>query len=199
MGRPVGSGGKAKELSQEEIKRIDLCLSGSKHELRNRALFYFCISSGVRIGEAVSLKIKDVRPNGKVLNQIVLEKHKCKSGKSRTVFLSKQGQDHLKRYLDSRKEPLQADTPLFPTQKKRSEPMSANVGAQLMAKIFKKAGVENASSHSARRSFANAMRRGGCDLEVIRSALGHSSLSITQMYFQVDPVEAQRAVDSLRF
>ena len=198
MSRPIGSGGKAKELNKQEIERISICLTGSTHELRNRALFYFCLASGVRVGEAVGLKIKDVKPNGKLLDQVVLEKHSCKSGKSRTIFISKQGLDHLKRYLDSRKT-LSADDPLFPTQKKPHEPMGSNVAAQLMAKIFKRAGIENASSHSCRRSFANAMRRNSVDMEIIRQQLGHSSLSITSAYFNVDSIEAQRAVDNLRF
>ena len=32
-----------------------------------------------------------------------------------------------------------------------------------------------------------------------RRQLGHSSLAITERYFDVDPLEAQRAVEQLRF
>ena len=39
----------------------------------------------------------------------------------------------------------------------------------------------------------------GIDLKVIQQQLGHSSLAITERYFQVDPIEHQRAIEQLRF
>jgi len=39
----------------------------------------------------------------------------------------------------------------------------------------------------------------GVDLKVIQEQLGNSSLAVTERYFSVDPLEAQRAVEQLRF
>ena len=57
----------------------------------------------------------------------------------------------------------------------------------------------NASSHSLRRTHANTLRRTGVDLKVIQEQLGHSSLAVTERYFEVDPIEQQRAIEQLRF
>ena len=70
-GRPRGTGGKAEELTKDEIKRIDKCLTDTRHEIRNRALFYLGLGSGMRISELVNLRIKDVAPHGAVLNRVV--------------------------------------------------------------------------------------------------------------------------------
>jgi len=131
-------------------------------------------------------------PKPAITNNILYE-----IGKSRTVFLTKQSVEHLRRYLDSRGG-ISATDPLFPTQK-RNAPMLPNVAAQIIGRIFRLAGVENASSHSMRRSHANALRRNGADIKIIKEQLGHSSLAITDRYFEVDPMEARKAIAGLRF
>ena len=64
-----------------------------------------------------------------------------------------------------------------------------------LKRMFAVAGVEHASSHSPRRMHANTLRRNGVDLKVIQEQLGHSSLAVTERYFDVDPLEQQRAID----
>jgi integrase/recombinase XerD len=198
-GRPKGSGGKAEELSAEQVRRIDKCITGTRHELRNRALLYFGLGTGMRIDEIVGLRFGDIAPNGRVLSRVVLEKHSTKSKRSRTVSVSKQALQHLREYLQERKPKPGAEDPLFAGAKNSHRPMNTTYAVQLLGRMLRDAGVANASSHSLRRTHANALRRGGADLMVIKEQLGHSSLATTQRYFGVDPIEAQRAVDRLRF
>ncbi len=91
------------------------------------------------------------------------------------------------------------EDPLFAGAKNSRRAMNTTYAIQLLRKMFRDAGVPNASSHSLRRTHANTLRRHGADLMVIKEQLGHSSLATTQRYFGVDPIEAQRAVDKLRF
>jgi len=200
-GRPRGTGGKAKELTPEEIHRIDRLLEGTRHEKRNRALFYLGLGTGMRISEIVGLEVEDVLSRGRVRNRIVLEKHSTKSKRSRTVAVSRQAVQHLQTYLKARFPTLsRASGPLFPSQKKPKQPMSSTNAILTLKRMFAAAGVASkASSHSLRRTHANTLRRNGVDLKVIQEQLGHSSLAITDRYFQVDPLEAQRAVEMLRF
>jgi len=202
MARPKHTGGAAKQLSNAEISRIDKCLSGTRFELRNRCLFYITLGSGMRIGEASQLLVKDVRPNGEILKEITLTKWNTKSKRSRTVYLSRQAHEHLTAYLDSRGDNLTADAPLFPTQKTKHKPMSPNVAAQIMGKIIKEnAGISGASSHSARKTFANRMRKdvAGADVFLIKELLGHRSLATTQKYFVLDADRAKDTVAKLKF
>ena len=196
-GRPRGTGGKAEELTPAEIRRIDKCLTGTRHELRNRAIFYLGLGSGMRISEIVGLQVEDVAPFGKVQDRIVLEKHSTKSRRSRTVAVSSQAVHHLEVYLASR-EP-ETDEPLFPSQVRPRQPMTSTNAINTLKKMFEEAGVANASSHSLRRTHANTLRRRGADLKLIKEQLGHSSLAVTDRYFAVDPMEVHEVVGQLKF
>lgn len=211
MARPKRSGGKAKALTREEIKRVDKCLTGTSTEQRDRLFLYLGLGSGMRIGELSQLTVGQVAPFGSVLNQIILEKHATKEGRSRTVFLSPQAVQQLKIYLDhlptiphvgrliERRGTLDPSFPLFWSQKKKFNSVSPNTGAKILTRMFQQAGVSGASSHSLRRTHANNLRRLGADLKLIQEQLGHSSLAITERYFEVDPLEKSAALAKLRF
>jgi len=198
-GRPRGTGGKAEELTPDQIRRIDKCLTATRHELRNRALFFLGLGSGMRISEIIGLEVGDVFSNGKTFDRIVLEKHSTKSKRSRTVAVSKQAVKHLQVYLDSLPARPRPPDPLFPSQTRPRRPMSDTNAITTLKRMFQSAGVEHASSHSLRRTHANTLRRNGVDLKVIQEQLDHSSLAVTERYFSVDPLEAQRAVEQLKF
>ena len=198
MPRPKGTGGAAKELTPKEIKRIDLWMANGRHALRNRAMFYLALGSGMRISEVVGLNVSDVRPHDDVLEEIVLEKHSTKTKKSRTVAVTEQARDILREWLDSR-EDLEGDAPLFPSQKHPRRPMRPNYAVQMLSKIFSDAGVPNASSHSLRRTLINTMDRNRERIKVIQEQVGHANLSTTQKYLEVTPDERRRAVKNIKF
>lgn len=198
-GRPKGTGGLAKELSADEIQRIDKCLIGTTFEQRNRALFFLGLGTGMRIAELCGLRVRDVAPHGKVIRQIVLERHSTKSRRSRTVHVGRQAVTHVRAYLESREALEKPREPLFPSRSRPDRPIGANTAIQILATLFERAGVAHASSHSLRRTHANMLRRNGADLKVIQEQLGHSSLATTERYFVVDPLEKSRAVDKLWF
>ena len=199
-GRPKGTGGQAEELARAEVTRISKCLAGTRHELRDRAMLYLGVGSGMRIGELSQLRVGDIRgADGRLLSRVVLEKHSTKSKRSRTVAISSQALGHVRRYLESRNPAPGDDEALFPSQRSHQRPMTTNHAVAVIKKMLEEAGVENASSHSLRRTHAANLRRNGTDLEIIRRQLGHRSLATTQRYLGVDPIEVAAAVEGLRF
>ena len=138
----------------------------------------------MRIGELVGLDIRDIAPQGRVQPRVVLEKHSTKSGKSRTVDLSEQAVSVLQVYLRHRfLPPAKPQGPLFPSQKSARRPMSKTQASLILKKAFAAAGVEGTSSHSLRRTHANALRRRGVDMAIIQEQLGHASLAIRGLRF----------------
>lgn len=203
MPRAKGTGGRAKELTKEEIRRIDRCLVGLAREHRNRALFFLGLGSGMRISEICQLKVGEVARRDRsgvwqVEDLISLEKHSTKSKRSRIVYLSKQAQKYLGEYLNQGPDCLPGRA-LFPSIMKPGEPIQSNTAIKLLKSMFQRANVSHASSHSLRRTHANTLRRAGVDLKIIQEQLGHSSLATTERYFRVDPIEARAAVQKLRF
>jgi integrase/recombinase XerD len=198
MVRPKGTGGKAKVLSPAEIKRIEKTQRGEKHELRNLTLMHLGLGSGMRISEMLGLRIRDVSFRGDVLDEVVLEKHSTKSLKSRTVFLADNAIRWLRKWLEKR-DAWDEDDWLFPAVRDDMKPLSLQTATWVFTKMFADAGIKGAKTHSLRRTHANTLRRNAVDLKIIQEQLGHSTLAVTEAYLQVDPVEAKRAIKSLRF
>ena len=211
MPRPTGSGGKAKALSREEVQRVDRCLSGTTTEHRDRLLLYLGLGSGMRIGGLTQITVGQVAPFGQVVDQITLSKQATKEGRSRVVYLSPQAIQQIKAYLAylpttgrvsrliEREGALPLTLPLFWSTKRPFKALSPNAGVKILARMFEQAAVHGASSHSMRRTHANNLRRSGADLKIIQEQLGHSSLAITERYFDVDPLEKRAALAKLRF
>ena len=72
VGRPTGGGGQAKVPSTEELTRVEKCLSGTRTELRDRAMLYLQYATGMRAGELASLDIGDVLHRGTIAREFRL-------------------------------------------------------------------------------------------------------------------------------
>jgi integrase/recombinase XerD len=155
----------------------------------------------MRISEICALKIKDVAPHGKILDEICLEKHRTKSDESREIALSEQAKAAVKQWLEVLKEKnnLKKENPVFPNTKKPWLSISPNWGSQLLGEIFARAGVVNASSHSMRRTLINALDRSGVRLDIIRAQVGHSSIATTQKYLVATPEERKKAIKKIKY
>lgn len=205
-GRPKGTGGRARELLPEEVKRIIRCSVGQRNEHRNRTLFLLGLGSGMRIGEIVGLTVGDVYPYGDVLPSITLEKHSTKSGKSREVYLSGQARKELQDWLENhhpqrfRDPDFFLEAPLFPSNRRGwTEHLSSTTGNRAIKTMFERAGISGASSHSMRRSHGCALLESGASLPLIQEQFGHSSLQVTGRYLGVRATQKAKVLDKLKF
>jgi integrase len=172
------------------VKRLSKCVEG-RHELRDRALIWFCVGAGLRVGEAVRLRLRDFAGD-----TLIVEKSSAKSKKSRRVYLSPAAQEHVQAYLAERG-PGAPDDALLVSQK--GSHLNANYGVRLLERLFELAGIEGATSHSLRRTHANTLRKNKADMLVIQTQLGHSSLAVTQRYLHASPEEHRAALAGLTF
>ncbi len=157
-GRPPGGGGQAKVPTSDELKRVEKCLSGTRTELRDRALLLLQYATGMRAGELSALDVGDVLYRGKILRESRLGREDTKYCRARTVFLeSPKAIAALSAYLKTRKPDLdfEGDEPLFIGQKfsrlRESRRLSPNAVVSVFARIYERAGVIGANSHSGRR------------------------------------------------
>ncbi|WP_020675452.1 tyrosine recombinase XerC [Geopsychrobacter electrodiphilus] len=146
-------------------------------DLRDKAIFEFFYSSGVRVGEITALDV------GSVDLAQQLARVLGKGNKERLVPLGKISCTSLQQYLATRGKPA-AHEPLFLNARGgRLTPRSVQ---RHMKKYLLLSGLRtDASPHSLRHSFATHLLDGGADLRSIQELLGHVSLSTTQKYTQV--------------
>ena len=70
----------------------------------------------------------------------------------------------------------------------------ANTLTQLIGQIYRKAGIDGATSHSGRRWFITKLAHSGVSAKVIMTLAGHKNLSTTQRYIDVNDEMMRAAV-----
>ncbi len=184
----------AKVLTAVEMKRLMAVIADGHHAQRNRLAFMLSHLAGLRVGEIASLKICDVvDQHGDVRDQIHLKPAYTKGGVSRAVFVSKRLRRELAQCLSSFADLGAQGSPLIKSQKGKS--FSPNSLCQLFATIYRKAGIDGASSHSGRRSFITKLAHSGISAKVIMELAGHKHLSTTQRYIEVNDEMKRAAVE----
>ncbi len=186
---------KAKTLNQQEMRRVLDFISTRKHSLRNRAIFQTSFLAGLRVAEIASLRYKDViDAEGKVKDQVLLTADMTKGSESRIVFINEKLRKELQAYINVYK-PINRDSKLFYSQKKSSDGFSANTLTQHFHYLYRRVGIDGASSHSGRRSFITSIASKGVSVRVLMSLAGHKHLGTTQKYIDVNDSLLRSAVE----
>jgi integrase/recombinase XerD len=185
----------AKTLTQTELRRVLDYIATRKHAVRNRAVLLTTFLSGMRVGEVASLKYSDVvDSSGAIKAEIRLSADQTKTKEARVVFVSDKLRKELEVYCRSYK-PTNPNRKLFYSQKEKSDGFSANTLTQFFHYLYKRVGIEGASSHSGRRTFITNLANKGIGVRVLMSLAGHRSITTTQAYIDVNDEMKRRAVE----
>ena len=117
-----------------------------------------------------------------------------KGGQRRTVHLNQRLRKALAKYAKS-KCLQELDRPLFESQK--GGHFSANTMCQLFLDIYKACGLKDASSHSGRRTYITRLANKGVGVRLLTELAGHSHISTTQRYIDVNSDQLIQAVELL--
>ena len=149
--------------------------------LRDRAVMLLLYGAGLRISEALSIKKKDA-PDGDWLRVV------GKGNKYRDVPLLPIICDGVREYLDLCPYDVDEDAPLF--LGKRGGSLSPRIIQRRIENLRYELGLpSHTTPHALRHAFATHLLSGGADLRAIQQLLGHSSLSTTQRYTEVNETE----------
>jgi integrase/recombinase XerC len=148
-------------------------------QTRDAALFTLLYGCGLRIGEALGLRVGDVAAARRGALMIT-----GKGGKQRLVPVLPVVVEALDAWLRHHPAPA-VDAPLFLGV--RGKRLDAGVAQRTLRTFRSLNGLgEDATPHALRHSFATHLLAGGADLRAIQELLGHASLSTTQRYTDVD-------------
>ena len=185
----------AKTLNQQELRKVLDYISTRKHAARNRALLMTTFLSGMRVGEVSSLRFKDVVDvDGNIRNEIRLTPEMTKGEFARVVFVNERLRKELQQYMrfyNSQDKTMK----FFYSQKRNSDGFNANTLTQHFHFLYKRAGIDGASSHSGRRSFITNLASKGVSVRVLMSLAGHRSISTTQAYIDINDNMLRGAVE----
>jgi integrase/recombinase XerC len=144
---------------------------------RDAAVLTLLYGCGLRISEALGLTPQAMRNDPLTITG--------KGGKARIVPVLPVARQAIERYLDLCPLPLDSRAPMFRGMK--GGPLNARNIQLLIARLRGALGLpESATPHALRHSFASHLLAGGADLRTIQELLGHSSLSTTQVYTEID-------------
>ena len=186
----------ARILTKQEYKRLLAIVDSNKHAERNRAVVFLSFYAGLRACEIASLRIHDVvNDENKVKTQLVLEKHMTKGNERQRVMLNSVLRKELQKYVDSVCCTYSRNDAFIKSQK--GSAFSPLTISQLFARLYKKAGIEGASSHSGRRQFITTLAEKQVNVRVIQALARHRHLNTTMRYIDVNDVKLQKAVELL--
>lgn len=145
---------------------------------RDVAVFTFLYGAGLRISEALSLKMSDA-PFGDAL------RIKGKGAKTRIVPLLPAARKAASEYLLLRPPAKSREEPLFLSA--RGKALGPRVIQLEMKKHARALGLDDsATPHALRHAFASHLLAAGADLRSIQELLGHASIAATQRYTRID-------------
>jgi integrase/recombinase XerD len=143
--------------------------------LRDRAILEMMYASGLRVSEAVNIRIDDVDVDAGILT--------CqgKGNKQRKVPLGNSAVEWLKSYLARRKKREHIEMRnLFVTSLGR--PINRQIIFNFIKEYAARAGITDVSPHTLRHSFATHLMQNGADSRSVQAMLGHADISTTQIY-----------------
>ena len=170
-------------LSVEEVQRLFACTPNLKH----RAILMTIYSAGLRVSEALNLRISDIDSDRK---QIRITSGKGE--KDRFTLLSERLLVKLRQYY------LEYSPKHYLFESYDGSKYSASSIRKVLKRSVQRAGIDKpVKVHTLRHSFATHLLENGTNLRYIQDLLGHTSAKTTEIYTHVSSKKLSDVVSPL--
>jgi integrase/recombinase XerD len=185
----------AQTLNEAQLRRVIHYCRSRRHPIRDETIILVSFYAGLRAKEIAALTVGNIfDEDGAVRTQFILSAQQSKGGQTRTVYLNQRLRKALREYGDYIRL-ADPQHPLFASQK--GGHFSANTMCQLFLDIYKAIGLKDASSHSGRRTYITRLANKGVGVRLLAALAGHSHISTTQRYIDVNSDQPSEAVELL--
>lgn len=179
-------------LSETDVTRLlEQPAGDAPKQIRDKAMLELLYATGIRVTELISLKTTDVNL---AMGFIV-----CRDAhKERVIPFGAKAKQALIRYINGTRDLM--------VENKESDVLFANCSGEQMSRqgfwkiikyYAKKAGiVADITPHTLRHSFAAHLVENGADLKSVQEMLGHSDISTTQIYANLNHNHLREVYDS---
>lgn len=158
-------------FTSKELRLIEDAITDKEYKM----IYYFLLYTGARRSEVAKLTWQDVKQDYIILRE-------TKSKKVRYIPIHPELSKHIQHKGVGR---------LF-----RKSP---NNISKYFSNLFKKIGIQDASVHTFRHTFASFMAMSGESLASIQQLLGHSNIKTTMIYAHLTTEHLRNAVNNLNF
>jgi len=176
-------------LDEDEMRLLLGAFDISKPvELRDSAILEMIYATGIRVGELVSLDLKDIDMWSGIVTV------RGKGNKERIVPINDLALKRIRLYCEKCEE-IDNKGIAFIKRDKKNAPLFTNSRGNrltsrtiynIVKKYIKRANIhKKVSPHILRHSFATHLLNAGCDIRSVQEMLGHASLSSTQIYTHI--------------
>jgi integrase/recombinase XerD len=161
----------ARAISPADVRKLLMVID----DIRDRALFLLLLRTGIRIGEALALRVNDLDIRGRKVHLYEGEKNSM----GRVVYLSDDALFALKLWLRRRDKNKE-----FVFYGQSHGHLCYSSGRYLFVKYLKRAELHQKgyTVHCLRHTFASELLNAGMRLECLQQLLGHQDIEVTRRY-----------------
>lgn len=172
--------------SIKDIAKVKQYLLG-KDNKRDYMLFTVGINVGLRAGDLLRLKIKDIMLDGTIVDKVVI--YEEKTDKKREFALNESAKGAIRLYLDTLQE-IDYESYLFKSRKGDGA-LTVESAHKIIKTTLRELNIKgNYGTHSLRKTFAyhiymNNIRTNPTIINTLQKMLNHSSASVTLRYIGI--------------
>jgi integrase/recombinase XerD len=166
----------------EMYKFLERIPSSTDLELRDRTMFELLYSCGLRVSEIVNLKLSEIDLEEDLVRFI------GKGNKERITPIGGTAKSYLLKYLRAGRYKIEREFKSdYVFLNKNGKKLTRQGFWKILKKYARQLNVDkNLYPHLFRHSFATHMLEHGADLRIVQELLGHSSISTTEIYTNIN-------------
>jgi site-specific recombinase XerD len=176
----------------EQARLVNLLHENSPTKLRKLCLLRVMLDCGLRAAEVLALRRQDIDwRTGKM-------KVHGKGKKQRISWLNDDNLDLLKKWMEARRQLRYQNDFVF--VRMDGQPMTDRNLRRIFQWQAKKVGLvdKHVHPHTCRHSFATDLLKMTKNLHLVQKAMGHESISTTEIYLHIQDAEMEAALKGLR-
>lgn len=164
-------------LSINEIEKLLSMKIENKYDIRDLLIIELLYSTGIRVGEAINIKISDINTYDKTIKVL------GKGNKYRYVLYGTRFDKLYKEYLNYFKDNIKDNYLLVSVNNKK---LSESMIRKILNKVALKTNLNrHIYPHMLRHTYATHMLNNGAELLSVKELLGHKNIETTGIYTHV--------------
>jgi len=152
---------------------------------RNYILFLFGINSGLRVGDILKIRVKDVQG-------WYIKLKEQKTGKKKKIKMTKTLKREVREYIQNKPH----HHFLFQSRVGKNKPLDRRTVDWILKVAASECGIENIGTHSMRKTFGYHYYKKTKDIAMLMSLFNHSSPAITLRYIGIRQDQQDKAMSN---